>query len=63
MKPSLYLSLLSLAIVSGCSSPILNNGPQEATLADLKSEPVKIEKSAIAPSERDEVIENYRALL
>lgn len=62
MKPSLYLPLLSLA-VSGCSSPILNQGPDEATLADLQSEPVKIEKSAIAPSERKEVIENYRELL
>ncbi|RLW53549.1 MAG: hypothetical protein B6D76_11115 [gamma proteobacterium symbiont of Stewartia floridana] len=63
MKPALYLGLLSLAAY-GCSSPVTKGGgPNEATLADLQTEPVKIEQSAIAPSERDEVIENYRALL
>jgi TolA-binding protein len=61
VKPSLYLSLLSLAIC-GCSSTF-NRGSDESTLADLESEPVKIEKNAIAPSQKSEVIENYRALL
>ncbi|MEJ2621676.1 MAG: tetratricopeptide repeat protein [Candidatus Thiodiazotropha sp.] len=63
MKPALYLGLLSLTAY-GCSSPVLKGGgPNEATLADLDSKPVQIEQSAIAPSERDEVIKNYRALL
>ena len=62
MKPSLYLSLLGVAL-SGCSSPVLQRGSDEPTLADIQNQPVKIEKSAIAPSERSDVIDNYRALL
>jgi TolA-binding protein len=61
VRASLYLSFLALAI-GGCASG-LKRGPDETTLADLKQEPIKIEKSAIAPSEKREVIENYRALL
>ncbi|MET0053093.1 MAG: tetratricopeptide repeat protein [Candidatus Thiodiazotropha sp.] len=61
MKPWLYLTLASLAL-GGCSS-VQKSDPGETTLADLQSESVSIEKTRIAPSERNEVIENYRALL
>jgi cellulose synthase operon protein C len=62
VKLSLYIPLLGLAL-SGCSTPSLQRSSDEPTLADLQNQPVTIEKSAIAPSERSEIIENYKALL
>ncbi|MEJ2424073.1 MAG: tetratricopeptide repeat protein [Candidatus Thiodiazotropha sp.] len=61
MRPWLYFSLATLAL-NGCSS-LGESDPSETTLADIQAEPITIEKSSIPPSERNEVIENYRALL
>ncbi|MCU7905144.1 MAG: tetratricopeptide repeat protein [Candidatus Thiodiazotropha sp. (ex Epidulcina cf. delphinae)] len=60
MKLSCCFSLLVI-VLSGCSTT--QSGSDEATLADLQKRQIKIEKRALSPSDRDEVIENYRALL
>ncbi|MET0066050.1 MAG: tetratricopeptide repeat protein [Candidatus Thiodiazotropha sp.] len=61
MRSWLYLTLATLAL-SGCSS-LQERDTGEATLADIQTEPVNVQKSTIPPSERKEVIDNYRALL
>jgi TolA-binding protein len=64
MRLPLAISLFAIALY-GCSGlPFSGKSKSdEPTLADIQKQPVKIEKQALSPTDRNEVIENYRAIL
>ncbi|MBT2970816.1 MAG: hypothetical protein B6D72_16540 [gamma proteobacterium symbiont of Ctena orbiculata] len=62
MRLSLAISLLGI-LLSGCAGISNKSKSDEPTLADIEKQPVEIEKQALSPTDRNEVIENYRAIL
>jgi TolA-binding protein len=64
MRLTLSLSLLAFTL-HGCAGLQLSGKPKsdDPTLADIRKQPVKIEKQALTPTDRNKVIENYRAIL
>ncbi len=62
MRLPLAISLLGLAL-HGCANMSGKSKSDEPTLADIASKPVTVEKQALTPTDRNEVMENYRAIL
>ncbi|MES9970025.1 MAG: tetratricopeptide repeat protein [Candidatus Thiodiazotropha sp.] len=64
MRLSISIALLAV-VLYGCSGLPMSGKSKsdEPTLADIQEQPIKIEKKALSPTDRNEVIENYRAIL
>ncbi|MES9896516.1 MAG: tetratricopeptide repeat protein, partial [Candidatus Thiodiazotropha endolucinida] len=64
MRLSLSISLLGIALYGCANLPMAGKSKSdEPTLADIQKQPIKVEKQALTPTDRNEVIENYRAIL
>ncbi|MEW8048589.1 MAG: hypothetical protein AB2805_19060, partial [Candidatus Thiodiazotropha sp.] len=64
MRLPLSISLLGIALYGCANLPMSGKSKSdEPTLADIQKQPIKVEKQALTPTDRNEVIENYRAIL
>jgi TolA-binding protein len=64
MRLALPLTLLSITLHGCAGLPIWGKSKSdEPTLADIQKPSLKIEKQALTPTDRSEVIKNYRAIL
>ncbi|MES9923944.1 MAG: tetratricopeptide repeat protein [Candidatus Thiodiazotropha endolucinida] len=64
MRLSLSISLLGIALYGCANLPMSGKSTSdEPTLADIQKQPIKVDKQALTPTDRNEVIENYRAIL